>query len=322
MTALPPALAHGIERLLEGVSRKDIAARAARLSDHYRSGGTSALVADRLDVAAYLLTRLPATYAATAAALAEISARAPDFAPKHCLDAGAGPGTASWAAAETWPALSEIRLLDKSTLFRDISRELAALSEHPALQRPAIIARDLSDSGALAEADLVIASYALAECPAERIAGIVSGLWAACGGILVLVEPGTPAGFARILAARSALLRQEARIVAPCPHAQACPIVAPGWCHFSQRLPRRRDHKLAKTASVPFEDEKFSYLAVARPHVAIQSYRARLVAPPHRSKAAIAMTLCEAGEIRKVSILARDREAYARHRRLDWGDAL
>ena len=39
---------------------------------------------------------------------------------------------------------------------------------------------------------------------------------------------------------------------------------APDWCHFTQRLPRSRAHKQIKGAELPFEDEKFSYVALTR----------------------------------------------------------
>ena len=41
-------------------------------------------------------------------------------------------------------------------------------------------------------------------------------------------------------------------------------LLAPDWCHFTQRLPRSRAHKQIKEADVPFEDEKFSYVALTR----------------------------------------------------------
>ena len=112
--------------------------------------------------------------------------------------------------------------------------------------------------------DLVTASYLLNELPEAARPRLIERLWQATAGVLVIVEPGTPAGYSRILAARDALIRHGANVIAPCPHAQACPLVAPDWCHFAARVARSRRHRLAKAATVPWEDEKFSYVALAR----------------------------------------------------------
>ncbi len=319
MTALPDALKAGIERAVEGLSRREIARRSEKLSEHYRGGGTSKALADPLDVAAYLLARMPATYAAISAALAQAASRVPDLTPRQVLDIGAGPGTASWAAVETWPALESVRLLDSNPALLAAARNLAAGSPHPALSSPHVLTRDLG-SVALASADLVIAGYCLAEIPqASRDAALLS-LWEACSGLLVIVEPGTPEGFERIRAARTTLLAHGAHIAAPCPHALACPIVAPDWCHFSQRLARSRDHMRVKSVALPFEDEKFSYLAVAREPVA--PFTARVIGPVLRSKAGLALKLCEAGEIRRQDVPARNKPEFSRLRRVEWGDPI
>jgi len=73
----------------------------------------------------------------------------------------------------------------------------------------------------------------------------------AAKGLLVLVEPGTPAGYGRILRARDRLVGLGATLAAPCPHHAACPLTGEDWCHFSVRLPRSRDHRLAKGGEVP-----------------------------------------------------------------------
>lgn len=319
MTALPDAVKAGIEDMLHGLSRGEIARRAEKLSQLYRKGGASAALADPLDLAAYLVARMPATYAATCAVFSEVARATPGFQPRQLLDVGAGPGTASFAALETWPEIETARLVDNNDAMLNAARRLTARSAHRALAEPQIVARDASVV-ALASADLVVASYALAEIPVAHLPATVASLWDSCTGILVLVEPGTPDGFDRIRAARTALLQGGARAIAPCPHQLACPITAPDWCHFSQRLARSRDHMMAKSASVPFEDEKYSYVAAARESVAFQPYAARVVGPVARSKAGLTLKLCEDGRIREAAIPAREREAFARHRRADWGD--
>ncbi|RAK63429.1 small ribosomal subunit Rsm22 family protein [Phenylobacterium kunshanense] len=314
---LPPPLRAALERELAGASRRDLAQRSAATTAAYRSGRTSAAAIKGADDAlAYALTRLPATYAACATVFAEARRMAPDFAPASLLDAGCGPGTGSWAAREAFPSLDRITWLDASAPFLDLACRLAGddLSAEP--QR-----RDLT-AGGFPKADVVLASYALAEIAPPAQPGVVASLWEAAEGLLILVEPGTPAGFERLRAARTGLIADGARILAPCPHDGACPIAAPDWCHFSVRLPRSRDHRLAKGAEVPFEDEKFTYLVAARPHIAAEVRTPRVLARPRAGKPGIDLKLCTEAGLEERFVARRDKTAHAKARRLDWGDAL
>jgi ribosomal protein RSM22 (predicted rRNA methylase) len=320
--ALPAPLRAALDRALEGVSRKGLAERAMRTSQAYRAGQGSASVIRKADDAlAYSITRLPATYAACAAALAEAARMTPGFAPASLLDAGVGTGAASWAAVETWRGLASATWIDANPVFLALAARFAELG--PAVLRKAHAERaDLTGAAALPKAELVIASYALAEIAPERQAAVVGSLWDACDGMLALVEPGTPAGYRRILEARSVLIEAGAQILAPCPHAQACPLVGDDWCHFSVRLPRSRDHRQAKGAEAPFEDERFSYLIAARPGVASLGPSARVIAPPRTGKPGIELKLCTPDGVEHRVVGKRDKVAYAAARRLDWGDVV
>jgi ribosomal protein RSM22 (predicted rRNA methylase) len=312
---LPPALRAAVAAELEGASRHALATRAAATSTAYRAGGTSAAaIRGRDDALAYALARMPATYAAAARVFGEALDRAPGFAPATLLDAGCGPGGATWAAREAWPSLADIAWFDASGPFLDLAQRLAG---------EAFAARTLRGdlaAGPFPEADLVVASYALAEIDPAGQGRVVDGLWAACGGLLALIEPGTPAGTARLLAARERLIAAGAAILAPCPHHGACPLAAPDWCHFSVRLPRSRDHRLVKSAEVPFEDEKYAYLLAARPGVG-QAAAGRIVGPPRASKPGLEFKVCGPEGLERRFAPKRDRPQFAQARRRTWGEA-
>jgi ribosomal protein RSM22 (predicted rRNA methylase) len=317
---LPSLLRAAIARELEGVSRKDLAARADATSRTYRAGGGSAAtIRSDQDALAYALTRLPATYAACERVLAEAGRIAPEFRPRTLLDAGAGPGGGSWAAVETWPGLEAVTWLDASAHFLGIAAKLA--SGGPGVLANAAAKKADLAAGAFPHADLVLCSYALAEIAEPSQARVVDALWAACDGVLALVEPGTPAGFARLRKARDQLIGAGAHLLAPCPHAAACPMVEPDWCHFSVRLPRSRDHRLAKGAEVPFEDERFAYLLVARQAVEARP-GSRILAPPRTAKPGIDFKLCTPTGLERGTVAKRDKTAFAAARRADWGDLL
>jgi ribosomal protein RSM22 (predicted rRNA methylase) len=321
MTApdLPAELKAALEARLQGFSRSDAAARSASISKTYRDGGGSAAIRSETDALAYALARMPATYAAVTASLNALREIVPGFAPKTLLDVGAGPGTASWAAAEAFSSLQGFALLDANSALRALALDLAASSTR---LRDASYKR--GEARALlaeaAPADLVVASYMIAEIgDAERDA-LIGLMWAKTGDTLLIVEPGTPAGYGRIIAARKQLIAPGAHVAAPCPHDGKCPLSAPDWCHFTQRLPRSRAHKQIKDADVPFEDEKFSYVALTRSPIARRP--ASVLAQPVVTKIEVTAKLCTAEGLLLAKVSRRAKASYASARRWRWGDAV
>jgi ribosomal protein RSM22 (predicted rRNA methylase) len=318
---LPAELKSALAAKLEGLSRSDAAARATLISKTYRDGGTSRGIRTEMDALAYALARMPATYAAVAASLSTLREIRPDLAPATLLDIGAGPGTASWAAATAFPSLMNFTLLDDNDALRALALELARGSDR--LDRADY--RKGSAVGLLAEADsadLVIASYVVGESTERERSELADLAWRKARDTLLIVEPGTPAGYARILALREQLIASGAHVAAPCPHQEKCPLAAPDWCHFVQRLPRSRAHKQVKGAEVPFEDEKFIYLALTR-QLPTQRPAARVLARPDVTKVGVTAKLCRAdGTSRMATVPRRNKGAHAAARRWDWGDAV
>ena len=311
---LPRALRQAVDRALEGVPARDLAAAADALSQRYRAELRDGRfhVADDLAARAYLAARLPATYAAVRAALEAVAAVRPEFAPSNLLDFGAGPGTALWAARDCWPDLKVATLIEASASMRKFGAEFAPQSGVAQVDWRG----DAPSAGAR---DLVTLAYVLDEMDDAQRAALVQHLWSVTGDTLLIVEPGTPAGYRRILAARDQLLRQGAHMIAPCPHTDACPLAGPDWCHFSRRVARSRAHLQAKNAEVPWEDEKFSYLAVARNAVSLPA--ARVIAPPRVGSGKIELKLCKGdGSAELVLVTKREGARYKQARRLDWGE--
>jgi ribosomal protein RSM22 (predicted rRNA methylase) len=319
MTApsLPADLRASLDKKLEGLSRQDVAARAALISKTYRDGGSSITIKSETDALAYALVRMPATYAAVTACVSALLEARPDFNPQSLLDVGAGPGTASWAAAETFPSLQRFMLLDINGALQKLALDLAR--GHPRLASMTC-RRDPDALDEVEAADVVIASYLIGEVSEAERRTLADHLWAKTRDALVVVEPGTPAGYARIIELRAQLIASGAHVAAPCPHDLPCPLSPPDWCHFAQRLPRLRAHIQIKGAELPFEDEKFSYVALTR-EPSPQRF-SRVLAPPVVSKVEVAARLCGTGGVEIAKVPRRDKAAYAAARRWRWGDAV
>src|ERR1700736_6803338 len=321
MTApdLPAELKAALDARLQGLSRNDAAERATLISRTYRDGGGSNAIKSEADALAYALARMPATYAAVTASLNALREVRPDFAPASLLDVGAGPGTATWAAAEAFSSLQSFTLLDTNGALRALALKLASggLRLRDIKYQHGQARTALADAEA---ADLVVASYMIGELNDAERKALADLMWAKTRDTLLIVEPGTPAGYARIIAAREQLIAAGAHVAAPCPHDGKCPLAAPDWCHFTQRLPRSQAHKQIKGAELPFEDEKFSYVALTRAPAA--QHPARVLAQPVVAKVEVTAKLCTADGLAIVKVPRRAKADYARARRWRWGDAV
>ena len=316
---LPAELKAALDARLRGFSRSDAAERSASISKNYRDGGGSGTIKSETDALAYALARMPATYAAVTASLNALCEIVPDFAPKSLLDIGAGPGTASWAAAETFSTLQDFTLLDANDALRKLALEL--FSESFRLRGLHYERGEARNALIKAEAaDLVIASYMIGELGAAEQGAIAALMWDKARDTLLVVEPGTPAGYARIIALRERLIAAGAHVAAPCPHDGMCPLQAPDWCHFTQRLQRSRAHKQVKGAELPYEDERFAYVALTRSPVATRP--ARVLAQPAVSKVEVTAKLCTPAGLVVSRTPRRAKADYALARRWRWGDAV
>ncbi len=315
---LPAELKAALDRKAEGLSQTDAARRAAAISENYRGGGGSKPITTEMDALAYALARMPATYAAVAASLNALVEQRPDFEPRSLLDVGAGPGTASWAALQSFETLDKYTALDANPALRTLALDLVARTRLSPLKYERGDA--LTALASAPSSDLVIASYVINELDDTRREQLVGLMWEKTKDVLLIVEPGTPAGYARIIAARAQLIAKGAHVIAPCPHDEACPLTPPDWCHFSQRLQRSRAHKHLKSAELPFEDERFSYAALSR--APVTQHLSRILAQPVLTKIAISAKLCTAAGIKHAVIPRRDKISYAKARKWNWGDAV
>ncbi len=317
---LPARVVAAFASRMDQIGRANLKAAQVRTSALYREGGHSRdAVPDDAAALAYAVVRMPATYAACVRAFDLAAEQAVGFAPKTLLDLGAGSGSATLAAHAVWTGLTHAHLIEPNAKLAALASDVVGNSTGLTAQ---LEAQDIRASGTrLPLADLVTLSYVLAEQPEADIAPLIARIAAAVAGMIVIVEPGTPQGYVRILAARDALIAAGFDILAPCPHAATCPLKTGDWCHFSVRLQRSAGHRTLKDADMPFEDERFSFLAAVRPGIGHPA-GARLIRPATIEKGFADLALCTPSGLETRRIRRRDASDYKRAKGLDWGDVV
>ncbi|MFJ8646453.1 small ribosomal subunit Rsm22 family protein [Streptomyces sp. NPDC093546] len=316
------ALRDALAGLLDGLPPTKAAQAVERLIASYR--GTTPtdapVLRDRSDVVAYAAYRMPATFEAVRSALDALRGAAPEWVPGTHTDIGGGTGAASWAVAEAWDSAARTEVLDWAEPALALGRELAAASGVPGLAGAAWRRARISAALRVESSDLVTVSYVLKELTEADRAAVVTEAARAAQAV-VIVEPGTPDGYARIIAARDRLIAAGLRIAAPCPHSAACPI-EPGtdWCHFAARVSRSSLHRQVKGGSLAYEDEKFSYVVATRFPVAPAP--ARVTRKPQLRKGQVLLDLCtEDDGLRRDTVTKRHGALYKAARDAAWGDA-
>lgn len=323
---LPNYLKNASEKLIEGMNINAMSQSARELSRRYmeESGQGKSLLNRDEEAAVYSLMRMPATFSAVSFALEKVCEMS-DFVPRSLLDAGAGTGGATFAANEFF-ALDSITCLEREPAMENIGKKLFSFGEDKAIREARYIRADLVEEATKANdnskkyvSDLVISSYVLNEMSMEDRMKVVKWLWDNAEKMLVIIEPGTPVGFANIRRIRDFLMEQGAYVCVPCPHMENCPVTGDDWCHFTVRVQRGKIHKMLKNADVPYEDEKFSYIAFSREPLKMDKC-GRIMRHPITLKGRVELSICTSDGIYTKTVTKKDNEAYKCAKKVDCGD--
>jgi len=110
-----------------------------------------------------------------------------------------------------------------------------------------------------------------------------------------------------------------AHVIAPCPHERACPMASGDWCHFAARVERSGLHRRLKSGALGHEDEKYSYVVLARD--AHGAGPARILRHPRLHGGHAQLELCTLAGLERRTVSKKHGEAWRQLRRARWGDA-
>lgn len=281
----------------------------SQLSKRYRLGGIG--FKNHKERIAYVIARMPATFSAICQTLKELEG----IKITSLVDWGSGPSPGLWAVRTAFPELQQAYLIDSDLPIVELGKQFT--------QNLSGVTWMVADVISLAKSpscDLSLFSYSLGEIPESSQIPLLRKAFEN-SHYLLIIEPGTPKRFERMLLFRQALLAEGAHILAPCPHRSPCPMSGQkSWCHFSVRLARTREHRLVKEASLGYEDEKFCYLLVGK--TVKQSNDARIIGHPKKGNGHMAFPICGKQGLHTQIIPKRQKILYQSLRKKRWGETL
>ncbi|MBS3905202.1 MAG: hypothetical protein KGZ39_07745 [Simkania sp.] len=306
---LPAHIEEHIESMVRGIPLATLIKHFQQYSLSYRDGMSSQIsLPSQMEKICYLATRMPATFGAVTAVFQECERRIGKVS--SLLDFGAGPGTAFLSALELGWELKSAMLLEKS-------QEFIALGKQWTPSWVIWQKGDLVKLHAVPKSDVAIFSYSLGEIPEQNFKELLAKAWDATQKAIVIVEPGTPRGFKRILQAREYLIGLGGRVVAPCPCNAPCPMTNTEWCHFSIRISRSSLHRRIKHAQLGYEDEKFCYMILAKEEGS--PCKERVIKTPQHVSGRIVLTLCTASGIQNKIVSKKEKDVFVFAKKTHWG---
>lgn len=326
---LPIELKNIIDEELEKASFKNLQKNAENISIKYRNETEKKgkrLVTENIEALSYAAVRMPATYSAVHTAL-EHAIEMTDIKINSLLDVGAGTGAGSWAANDIID-LNTITCLEREDAMMNLGKRFMASSEIDCLSNAKWEKFDLLNSEISNKADLIICSYVLNELNDNDREKAVKKLWDCTNKMLLIIEPGTPNGFKEIKNIMGNLKEMGACIIAPCPNFTECKMPEDDWCHATCRVSRTKIHKLLKNGDVPYEDEKFSYVAVLKDGDDIELFKQknngknfiRVLRHPKIESGKITLQVCTKEGIGERIVTKKEKELFKIARKIKCGD--
>lgn len=128
------------------------------------------------------------------------------------MDVGGGTGAATWAVNATWAGARPVTVLDWAEPALALGREIAAAN--PELKSAEWHRSRIGSALTIESTDLVTVSYVLGELTDADRASVVTAAATAAQAV-VIIEPGTPDGYARVIEARERLIAAGFHVAAP-----------------------------------------------------------------------------------------------------------
>lgn len=291
-------------------STKELSQNFKKVSKSYRTLDCKNTGLTKEDVDAYLIGRFPLTYEVIYSLALKLKDHLPS--PLSVTDYGCGPITALVAlkAALDDREIEYVGVEEKSAM-----KEAALYLASKLFYKAEIKQINVEKSEGFFS-KLGIASYLLNEL--QNLDHFFDVLMTHHEYILV-IEPGTPDGYKRLLKLREKALLNGFKIIAPCPHHLACPLKENDWCHFYTRCQRPKILKQIKEASLGYEDEKYCYLFLSKQTSSI--HQGVILDKPDVYPYKVDLKVCfEDGSLKLVEIPKKDKDAFKNAKKLSWGD--
>lgn len=298
-----------IQEVLKNHKMSSIKKDFNNISSQYRKENINSktVVSLENEVIGYLLGRMGETSVIIDAVLEKLN-NVTSFSNHvdSVLDLGSGTGSVLWAIENYIPNANVVAVEKEKQMIKYSKILSSNLSLNIDYVHENVLSKKIEE---LKNADLVIESFMLNELTEDDSIKVLNLMGRKAAKYIVLVEPGTPKSYEKMMKFREYLLSKGLNLVLPCPHSGKCGLEN-DYCNFSVRVPRSKLVRQVKSGALNYEDEKYFYLIFSKEKQA-KNYNSTILRRPIYRKGCVDLKLCGSdSQIKSKTITKSDKQNY------------
>lgn len=309
---LPQHLQQKINNLYSGLTKRELEQTRAELTRKYKeeTGQSKSLISSKNDSVLYAISRMPSTYAVVYTLVSGLISQGFLDGVSKVFDVGAGTGAGYFALKEIDSSL-DLTLLERDENMLFVLNNLID-------EKPEIVKGDINNLNLDKKFDLVMSSYVLSEMTEVDRKNALQKMFSLTNQYVLLMDTGTPKTYVEYMKLKSIAKDFGFDVVAPCAHEKCA--LENDYCQFYARVERSSLQKMAKSATLGYEDEKYFYLLLSRDDKTDK--KARVIRRPVIGTNSVKLSLCTKEGVVQMNYTKKDKDMFKRAKKSKINDVI
>ncbi len=297
---LPLFLQEKVKSLYNEFQKGELVETRVNLTNKYKNetGESKSLIASKQEGLLYAISRMPATYSVIYTLVSALFNQGLILDVNSVIDVGSGTGAGYFAFKEVDSDI-KINLVERDQFMIDVCKKLTD-------DEVEILKADIVKDNIDASADMIVVSYVLSEMKEQDRLNVALKLLEKTNKYLLIIDTGTPRTYENMMTLKRFVQENGYKIVAPC-MSEKCGLKN-DYCQFYSRVERSSLMRMAKSADLSYEDEKYFYLLISKENV--QTDKFRVIRRPIIKTNNIELTICGKDGVKKQTFTKQNKEKF------------
>lgn len=304
---LPVYVQQKVNELFAGLNKGKLISKREQLTTKYKTSQavSKSVFESSEDSVVYAISRMPSTFAVIYTLISDLIKQNKIENIDSIIDVGSGTGSGFFACKELFGDV-DISLFERDKNMIDIFDRF----ETGEIVKRFDFLKDSIDKSA----DLVFSNYVFSELNEDGRKIALKKMLDCSNKYVLIVDTGTPVTYENFMKLKKIVLEMGYKVIAPC-QSEKCGLKN-DYCQFYARVERSSLLKMAKSAKLSYEDEKYFYLLIAKNIGNQDNSKRRVIRRPQIKTNFVDVRLCTNAGVVDEKFTKKDKDLYKLARKI------